>query len=630
MQAKSFVKFAMLLFIGNILARIVDCEAAPSKRPSLRPTSKNTMLPTIQPTTNTPTTAPTHKKLNVLLIYVDDLGIANKDSIANHSFFQWAGENTVEFTNIYTGVAVCAPGRHQLFSARALVRSFENNALKEVIDAGAHTIAGEFAANGYTTTARGKSVHPNELASMNYWREYTTPAISNTDGANAECPQQRIGCINANTLDQKTTSQIISLLREYSAQKTLFFLVYGLNRPHLLYTCTAQNFNKASSKINIENTDATVTAAFITKLQATGNLQLPIRVPKVKGANERLNVHNFYASKNMAYIRVPIKGSNGKLWKRISELRGGWANQNIDIQLIMRYERCAVMTTFDLIDSVRKEIYRLGLAPNTIVVLTADHGTRTEQRGYDTNSKKVETGFGYKNTVYKDSAAIPLVMYVPKLTNENPGKTKVHGNSFSIFPTLSEIAYGKAPNPGSLPIHGKSLAQWVINPEASAEDSYAISQYPRGPKWLVQDDPLMDGDEPCNPNKPLSGRAEWCMMSFVFVQNVSGIEYQYFVAFDYYEVRRCSNPGPGNLFENGSKSWQIMPGSCVDYSSATQEMLISDAPQDLGQNLLFGAPNPDNRAIADNLLARLKAAPGFKEQGCVQKPVRPNASRCLR
>jgi len=109
-----------------------------------------------------------------------------------------------------------------------------------------------------------------------------------------------------------------------------------------------------------------------------------------------------------------------------------------------------------------KELDRLGIRNNTIVVLWGDHGWHLGDHG-----------LWNKHTNFEQATHSLLIMSIP---GEKTGIRPVTLAEFTdIFPTLCDLV--NVPKPGYL--DGKSLVPAIRNPEFRVR-KYALSQYPRG------------------------------------------------------------------------------------------------------------------------------------------------------
>lgn len=110
---------------------------------------------------------------------------------------------------------------------------------------------------------------------------------------------------------------------------------------------------------------------------------------------------------------------------------------------------------------------RLGLADNTIIVFTSDHGYHMG-----------EHGLYQKQSLFEGSARVPMLIVAPEKVLAGAGKGTVVKEPVShidLYPTLTELAGLKAPKN----LQGQSLAAMLKDPEAKGR-GWAITQVTRG------------------------------------------------------------------------------------------------------------------------------------------------------
>ena len=105
---------------------------------------------------------------------------------------------------------------------------------------------------------------------------------------------------------------------------------------------------------------------------------------------------------------------------------------------------------------------RLGLAENTIIVFTSDHGYHTG-----------EHGLWQKQSIFEESARVPLLIAAPGAQRGSVVKTPV--SHIDLYPTLTGLAGVKAP----ANLQGESLAPLLKNADAKSR-GWALSQVVRG------------------------------------------------------------------------------------------------------------------------------------------------------
>src|SRR5262249_944044 len=121
---------------------------------------------------------------------------------------------------------------------------------------------------------------------------------------------------------------------------------------------------------------------------------------------------------------------------------------------------------------VYKSLRDLGLADNTIVIYTSDHG---EMLG--------DHGLWQKFVLYEPSPAVPMIVGFPKSMPR--GKiSRALVEYIGIYPTLAELTGTGAPKG----IDAKSFAAYVRNPDLAGPEA-AFSEYDLGtavPQYMIR------------------------------------------------------------------------------------------------------------------------------------------------
>jgi choline-sulfatase len=99
-----------------------------------------------------------------------------------------------------------------------------------------------------------------------------------------------------------------------------------------------------------------------------------------------------------------------------------------------------------------------GLAENTIIVLTGDHGEMLGERG-----------MWYKMTFFEWAARVPLVIHGPG--RFAPGRVSRNVSLIDLYPTLIDLARARSDGDATLPLPGRSLVPLMAGGAAAWPDT---------------------------------------------------------------------------------------------------------------------------------------------------------------
>lgn len=402
---------------------------------------------------------------NVLLILVDDLRPAlgcYGDGTAISPNINALASESMRFDRGYANQSVCAPSRINLMlgsrSTSTGIYGFGKDFRDYYPDA--VTLPEYFKKSGYHSESMGKVFHIGH-GTYNDGQSWSVPhhsdkvieykdpestggeltreeALFNNEswefarslpkGAAWESPDVD----DEDYADGRTAEYAIGRLRVLGKKDKPFFMAVGFARPHLPFSVPKKYWD----------------------LYDADHLPMPAFEKPPEGAPG-------YAVKRdgeiVQYKPIPQSSDSDPFPEEIKRnlIHGYYAGISyVDVQ----------------IGKVMKELERLGLDENTIVVLWGDHGFHLGEMGIWT-----------KHVNYEAANRIPLLIKVPEaiLKDFKAGEnTDQFAETVDIYPTLTELA-GLEEVDITQPFDGKSLVPALVNPLDGDRD-HAYHCYPRG------------------------------------------------------------------------------------------------------------------------------------------------------
>lgn len=386
-------------------------------------------------------------KMNVLLIIADDmrpeLGCYGVEDIITPNIDSLAKKATV-FHNAYCNIPVSGASRASIFTG--MYPSYPDrftafDASAEIDCPEALTLSQCFKNNGYYVISNGKVFHnivdnagswseyPWRLHPDGYgkdWADYNKWELwQNSGSANYinETTKRGPFCESANVPDTAyddgmVAQKTIRDLQKLKESDKPFFLACGFWKPHL-------PFNAPSKYWNLYDRN---------QIKLAENQYRPANLPKqVTTSTEITGYGKFTNMKDEAFQREAKHG----------------------------YYACVSYVDAQ-IGLVLKELERLDLAKNTIVVIIGDHGWHLG-----------EHGFWGKHNLMNHATHAPLIVKVP---GNNGGNARGIVEFVDIYPTLCDLCGVPAPKKQ---IQGKSFSPMLQNPEKRIKD-YAFIQWGAG------------------------------------------------------------------------------------------------------------------------------------------------------
>ena len=382
-------------------------------------------------------------KLNVILILVDDLkptlGIYG-DSLSKSPNIDRLAAEGLRFNLAYANQAVCAPSRYNLMLGKRSTSTglYQFGVNFRDVYPEIETLPQIFKNNGYHTESIGKVYHigHGNINDEQSWSvphhsdkviEYILPKSNNYELTREEAYFENYNLYSKEKIDINKLSRgaawespdvldeayadgriarhAINRLRYLSQSKNQpFFLAIGFVRPHLPFSVPKKYWDLYQKD----------------KLPQPQFERPPKDAPKyaVKRGGE---INNF----------SPIDPSKILLSKELKQ------------NLIHGYY-ASVSYMDEQMGRVMKEVKRLKLDKNTIIILWGDHGWHLGDHGIWT-----------KHTNYEQATRIPLIIKAPGYTSKNTECNQTV-ETVDLYPTLTDLADLKRKSP----IHkldGKSL-----------------------------------------------------------------------------------------------------------------------------------------------------------------------------
>lgn len=375
---------------------------------------------------------------NVLLIMSDDLAVtlgAFGHPVAVTPNLDALARRGVRFDRAYCQFPHCNPSRASMMSGlrpnSTGVTGNADNLYKNV--PGVVTLPRLFRQHGYATARSGKIFHlgvPSGLESMDdpeAW-EFGRPfaderpyppsresAVKVKTGKKQGLPWEEIPGDDDRLIDGQIAKTAINWLERRDRAKP-FFLAVGFHRPHLPFVAPAKYFDLyPMEKITLR------------KEPADDEADIPL--PARNGA-----VGQYAMTATPEQRRAAIR---------------------------------AYLATVSYMDAqagrVLDALKRLGVADNTIIVFTGDHGWHLG-----------EHGLWHKRSLFEESARVPLIVHAPG-AKANGRASGSLAELVDVYPTLCDLAGVPAP----AVLEGKSLRPVLADP-ATALHEGVFTQARRG------------------------------------------------------------------------------------------------------------------------------------------------------
>lgn len=390
---------------------------------------------------NTPECFSADLKTNVLFLICDDLNCdlgCYGHPVVESPNIDALAKRGVRFERAYCQYPLCGPSRASfmtgLYPDQTLIRKnaiILRDRLPEV-----QSMSQMFRRAGYTATRVGKIYHYNVPADIgndghddpeSWSRKFNPIGRDKTDEPKVFSlrPGSYGGTLSwqaADGTDDEQTDAIgaeyaIKLLGEHAKEESPFFMAVGLYRPHTPYVAPKSYFEKYPlGKITVPK----VPQGYLDTLPAPAAKSLTRKKDQLNLAEDlaKQAIQAYYASITFADAQV------GRIVEAVD---------------------------------------RLGLAENTVIVFTSDHGYHMGEHGH-----------WQKTTLFENAANVPLIIAAPNL-KAGGRSTECPAEMIDFYPTLADLCGLETP-PN---LSGVSLKP-ALNDPAARPRTDALTQYDVG------------------------------------------------------------------------------------------------------------------------------------------------------
>lgn len=391
-------------------------------------------------------------KPNILLIMADQLSAlalpAYGHRVVKAPHISALAEDGVLFENMYCNFPLCAPSRASMLTGRLAsdVGAFDNAA---EFSSEVPTIAHYLRAHGYRTVLSGK-MHFAGADQLHGYEERLTTDIYPADfgwtpdwqhePTHYSWSHHMASVVEAGPCERtlqmdfdedavyRAERKIYDLARAVDGRS--FFLTVSMTEPHDPYNCLPQHW----------------------ALYDDDSIDMP-RVAAI--APEQMDPHSrrLYYQAGMHQYRITDA--------RIRNARHAYYGM--------------ISYVDDQVGRLLRALQHAGVADNTIVIFTADHGDMMGERG-----------LWYKMTFFEWSARVPLIAHWPQ--RWRPHRVHDPVSLVDLLPTLLDVAGADRDPVPPEPLDGRSLAPFLEGNSADARDVCAeyLAEGAVGPRVMIR------------------------------------------------------------------------------------------------------------------------------------------------
>ncbi len=378
---------------------------------------------------------------NVLFLIADDLNCdlgAYGHPLVQSPHIDRLASRGLRFDQAYCQYPLCGPSRASFMCGLYPDQTgIHQNAIRirERLE-NVETMTQMFRNQGYTAARVGKIFHynvPADIGNSGHDDPASWDLVINPRGRDKTDEDQifslkpgqfggSLSWLAAEGTDEQQTdgvgaTEAIRLLERFAAERTPFFLAVGFYRPHTPYVAPRKYFDLYPLEQIVV---PSVPAGYLETLPKPAQATLQDKPEQVNLPKEtaRQALQAYYASISFMDAQV---------------------------------------------GRVLEALEKYGLADDTIVVMTSDHGYHMGEHGHF-----------QKRSLYENGARVPLIVSVPKMTSSGQS-TRALVEMVDFYPTLAEWCHLTPP----AHVAGVSFAPAVAQPATSPRDS-ALTQFASG------------------------------------------------------------------------------------------------------------------------------------------------------
>jgi len=528
----------------------------------------------------------TSQQPNVVFIICDDLNDfssvfgGHPQALTPH--MSTFAESAVTFQHAYSNNPVCAPSRASLYTGiyphtsnnLFWAKWFDNPVLKN-----SKTMMEFFKENGYHVAGTGKNEHDHRRADWDFYKSKTDygPYWSKGGGDRSANPWVPEPMASVGPID----GSFGPLRMDHEGQPEGAGWKYSWGKDQLLdfsdpetrdLTPDELNAQWAAQTLKKHAKDASAKPLFL----AVGFVRphTPLHVPQEYFdlfPEDELQLPEGIANDAEDTFLKTADPSDGKgkdkgyyYYKLLEESYG---SAEAGIKQFLRAYLASVAAVDECIGTVIDAVNESGLADNTIIIVTSDHGWDMGQKGYI-----------FKNTLWEDSTRIPMIIRAPGVSQAGQ-ITQQPVSLIDLYPTLADLCNLQGDtrkNNQGAPLDGFSMRPLLANPQAGNWD---------GPDGAL----TMRFAGPQNNNVPAKQHWAYRTERYRYIVYNDGNEELYDHSNDPHELRNLAdNPEYASLKAQYKKAiFDQLPSKEESHKTAEKAQAANKVDAEKWKNLYF-------------------------------------------